>query len=114
MSKSYTYYKPGTGEIVATSTGLTNEPSLAAFSVIDGEFPGDKFYIGGDTAKPRREFGVRVQSLGIYEIPPNTTLSVNGSIFVITDGHAEFTRPGSLPLHITLTHPNYLTKEIFL
>lgn len=112
-TKHFTYYIPVTGEIVANVIG-TLQPSLAAFNYIEGIYPAASFYISDGVAKERREMLTKVNGLTITGIPVNSTVTINGEPFVVTDGSVDIIRPGSLQLLISIEHINYIKKEYVL
>lgn len=115
MSKhAYTYYTPGSGEIIATSTGEPQPDLDKAFSKIPGEYPGNLFYVANGQPKEKRKFPVTAAGLKLSNVPPRTQADVNGEVFEVNDGTLEIVRPGTLPVRIVLRHINYLTEEFSL
>lgn len=115
--KPITYYNVTTGAIISTLTGSdfeirANAPPNSAY--VEGTYDYTRYYITGGIVKDKKEMVVSISNNVISSLPNPTTVYVEGSQYVVTDGVFEFSSNLPGPYKIKLESPQHLTKEVTL
>lgn len=114
MIGEYTYYNQESGEIIGTVVGAPDQNLGALFSVIDGCFPGDRYYVSNGEAVLKAPFSVAVSGNVISGIPAGTTALVDGAPVSIEGSALEIDEIPNKRTQIVLMNVRYLTDEIIL
>lgn len=115
--KPITYYNVTTGAIISTLTGSdfeirANAPPNSAY--VEGTYDYTRYYITGGVAVEKKTMVIQLNGNVISGLPNPTTVYVEGSQYVVTDGVFEFSSNLPGPYTIKLESPQYLTREVIL